>query len=253
MAAVIPGAAALTLVDAMVATSDGLLLLLDENLVVVSVSNSFCQNFDVQPAQVIGNSIFSMGAGEWNLTRLRSLLSAVASGTKTSSYEIFFEPRGKQGTRCLEIHAQKIDYDDAGVVRLLVAMVDTTDARAATARTEQLVADKVLLNRELQHRVANSLQIIASVLMQSAKRVSSDEARTHLQQAHNRVISIAEVQRQLASTGADSVALRPYLTTLCASIVASVVHDPDQITIRVEADDSRVSSDSSISLGLIVT
>jgi two-component sensor histidine kinase len=49
--------------------------------------------------------------------------------------------------------------------------------------------------RELQHRVANSLQIIASVLMQSARRVQSEEARGHLQNAHHRVMSIATVQR----------------------------------------------------------
>jgi two-component sensor histidine kinase len=45
--------------------------------------------------------------------------------------------------------------------------------------------------QEVQHRVANSLQIIASVLMQSAGRVQSEEARGHLQNAHHRVMSIA--------------------------------------------------------------
>ena len=64
----------------------------------------------------------------------------------------------------------------------MVAIVDLTDDRAAKVQTEQLIADKALLHRELQHRVANSLQIIASVLMQSANRVASEETRSHLHQ-----------------------------------------------------------------------
>jgi two-component sensor histidine kinase len=43
---------------------------------------------------------------------------------------------------------------------------------------DALVQEKQVLLQELQHRVANSLQIIASVLMQSARRVQSEETRT---------------------------------------------------------------------------
>jgi two-component sensor histidine kinase len=89
--------------------------------------------------------------------------------------------------------------------------------------------------------------------MQSASRVGSEESRAHLHQAHSRVLSIAEVQRQLATTGEGSIALRPYFTQLCASISASMIADPDRLSIAVEVDDSQVASDISVSFGLIVT
>ncbi|HET6971244.1 MAG TPA: ATP-binding protein, partial [Phenylobacterium sp.] len=44
-----------------------------------------------------------------------------------------------------------------------------------------------------------------------------------------------------------------YLDQLCSSIGASMIQDPEQIALTVDADDSVVSSDVSISLGLIVT
>ena len=217
------------------------------------VSNSLCRAFDLESDDVVGKSVFAMGNGEWDLPRFRSLLNAVRGGTETLPYELSFDSAGKGGTRCLQVHAQKIDYDEPGAMRLMVAIVDLTEDRAARVQTEQLIADKILLHRELQHRVANSLQIIASVLMQSASRVASEETRAHLHQAHNRVLSIAEVQRQLASTGAETVKLKPYLTQLCESISASMVHDRERLAIHVEVDNSEVSSDASISLGLIVT
>ena len=107
--------------------------------------------------------------------------------------------------------------------------------------------------QEVQHRVANSLQIIASVLMQSARRVQSEEARGHLHNAHHRVMSIAAVQRQLSTSKGGNVELRTYFTQLCESLGASMIADPDRLSIAVTVDDSAVEADVSVSLGLIVT
>jgi hypothetical protein len=56
----------------------------------------------------------------------------------------------------------------------------------AEKQKDDLVREKHILLQELQHRVANSLQIIASVLTQSANRVQSEETRLHLHDAHSR-------------------------------------------------------------------
>ena len=77
------------------------------------------------------------------------------------------------------------------------------DAAANLAVIETRVAEaaaqgaKLILLQELQHRVANSLQIIASVILQSARKSQSDETRTSLTDAHSRVMSVAALQQQL--------------------------------------------------------
>jgi len=58
----------------------------------------------------------------------------------------------------------------------------------------------VLLD-ELQHRVANSLQIIASIIMMKARTVVSEETRVHLHDTYKRVMSVATVQQQLHASG----------------------------------------------------
>jgi len=118
---------------------------------------------------------------------------------------------------------------------------------------DDLLREKAVLLRELQHRVANSLQIIASVLLQSARRVESDETRAHLYDAHQRVMSVAALQKQLATTSGEDVALRDYFTDLCHSIGASMIRDHSQLSLEVTSDDSIASADTSVSLGLIVT
>ena len=107
--------------------------------------------------------------------------------------------------------------------------------------------------QEIRHRVANSLQIIASVLMQNARSAQSDEARDHLRDAHARVMSISDLQQQLAGATAGTVELRAYLTKLCATIAASMIPDPAKLALVVVAEEATVDAGVSVSLGLVVT
>jgi two-component sensor histidine kinase len=130
---------------------------------------------------------------------------------------------------------------------------DVTDARVAAKLKEDMLSEKAVLLQELHHRVANSLQIIASILMQSARKVQSDETRGHLHDAHKRIMSVAGLQKHLVSSSVADVELRPYFTTLCESIGASMIRDHNQVYLDVSVDDSLTNADVSVSLGLIVT
>lgn len=248
-----PDGGPISLVLAVIKTSDTPLLLLDGDLRVVALSISFCAAFGIDPASAPGKSVLEMGNGEWNVPQLRSLLSATASGAaEIHAYE-FDLNRPDENVRHLVLNAHLLDYDDKSKVRLLLAVADVTDARASEKIKDDLIRDKAILLREVQHWIANSLQIIASVLLQSARRVQSEETRGHLKNAHSRVMSIASVQQQLAQSAEGDVALRSYISQLCTSLGASMIEDPERISIRAVVDDTVVGSDVSISLGLIVT
>src|SRR6202043_2137788 len=132
-------------------------------------------------------------------------------------------------------------------IRLILSVADVTDARAALKQKDDLLREKDVLLQELHHRVANSLQIIASVLMQSARKVQSEETRGHLHNAHQRIMSVAAMQKQLASSSVADVELRPYFTALCNSIGASMIRDPNRVSLDVGVDDSVTSAEVSVS------
>ncbi len=238
---------------AVVASSSAPLLLLNGGLTVLAASGSFAQAFGLSPLAIGGRKLADLGGGEWRSPQLATLLGATASGhARVEAYEMDLRRPGALDRR-LVVNAQKLDYGDASQVRLLMAVADVTDARLAERLKDDLVREKGVLLQELQHRVANSLQIIASVLLQSARRVQSDETRTHLHAAHHRVMSVAAVQKQLAIASSDDVALKSYFEKLCASLGDSMIRDPTQLSLRVVADDSLSRADVSVSLGLIVT
>jgi two-component sensor histidine kinase len=238
---------------AVVASSNEPLLFLAADLKVIAASASFCRTFQIDPASVPGRQLSELGAGEWAMPKLSSLLKATASGNaEVDAYEIDLIRKGQE-SRSLLVNARKLDDGEKDRVRLLMAVTDVTFARAQARQKDDLLREKAILLQEVQHRVANSLQIIASLLMQSARRVQSEEARGHLHDAHHRVMSIAAVQRHLAASDLGDVVLRPYFVQLCESLGASMIYDPKRLSIAVTVDESVVDTNVSVSLGLIIT
>jgi two-component sensor histidine kinase len=238
---------------AVVASSTTPLVLLDGDLKVVALSRSFCRAFQIDMASAPGRRLSELGEGEWDLRQVRSLLNATIAGqADIAAYEMDLTRPGREPRR-LVLNAQMLDYGDPEHVRLLLSVSDVTAARLADKLKDDMLREKAIMLQELQHRVANSLQIIASVLMQSARKAPSDDVRTQLYDAHNRVMSVAAVQKQLAASRLGEVGLRVYFADLCRSIGASMIRDHHQLSLEVTTDESVASADVSVSLGLIVT
>ena len=247
-----PSDISLNLALSLIAASVAPVLLLDGDLSVLAASQSFFESFDVGPEDIPGVRLADLGEGEWNVPQLWSLLKATAYGQASiRAYEM--DLKSAQGARRLVVNARRLDYGDGHGVRLLLSIQDVTEARASDRQKDDLIRDKAILVQEVQHRTANSLQIIASVLMQGVRKVGSAESRDHLRDAHQRIMSVAAVQRQLAGSDLGDVELRGYFTDLCRSIGDSMIRDHNQLSLTVTVDDSIASSGKSVSLGLIAT
>jgi PAS domain S-box-containing protein len=248
-----------SLAQALIAASHLPLVLFDGDLRVVSVSRSFCTAFGLDGDDVAGRRLAELGAGEWNLPELHDLLASVLAGQlEAGSYEADLA-RPQREPRRLILDVQRVQYEDAENPRVLLAINDVTALRDADRLTaallfekDDLLRERATLMQEMQHRVANSLQIIASVLMLKARHVKSEESRLHLRDAHDRVLSLAAVQQHLQASLGD-VEVEPYLTKLCETLAASMIRDQRPLTLRVRADAATVTSREAVSLGLIVT
>ena len=249
----VPTPESLALAAAIVDASDAPLLLLTGDLVVVAASASFSRAFDLEPAMIAGRRLFELGAGEWDVAELHFLLNAIAFDMPQSAvYEMDLDRKGTTARR-LVIVARKLSALALGDICLVLNVSDVTHARHQAVRTSDLIRERAVLLEEIQHRIANSLQIIASVLLQSARRVASDETRSHLYDAHSRIMSIATLQRHLAESRLGDVQMRTYLTELCDSISTSLIYDEVNTTLKVKADERLMTADQSMNLGLIVT
>ena len=250
-----------TLAQAIVNTIVEPFLVLDEEFRVLAASRSFYQTFKVDPEQTSGSLLYALGAGQWDIPALRLLLETIIpEKTAMDGFEVEHN-FPNIGQRTMLLNARKVLYDHGSTTTILLAFNDITARRAIEkekaellARTEDLLRQKDVLLREMEHRVANSLQIIASILLLKARSVTSEETRQHLKDAHQRVLSVAEVQRHLhTSVGIDEIDVGSYLTKLCISLASSMVGDIQPIAVNVTADGGWMDSQKAVSLGLIVT
>ena len=152
------------------------------------------------------------------------------------------------------LNARKVFYEGNNSTSLLVAIEDVTERRALEREKDELLRQKDLLLQEMNHRINNSLQIIASILLLKAHTVQSEETRRHLQDAHERVMAVATVQEQLHPTPfGTQIEAKSYLTRLCESLAASMIIDDQPVSLRVEAGEGSTTSEQAVSMGLIAT
>ncbi|WP_372784393.1 sensor histidine kinase [Phenylobacterium sp.] len=250
-----------TLAQAIVNTIHEPFLVLDARLRVVAASRSFYETFQVDPEHTNGRLLYALGEGQWDIPALRVLLETIIpQDTAMDDFEVSHDFPGL-GQRTMLLNARMVIYETSPDTTILLAFTDVTARRAIERekaelleRTEELLRQKRTLLQEMEHRVANSLQIIASILLLKAKAVNSPESREHLRDAHERVMSVAAVQSHLhAVDGIEQIAVGEYLTKLCASLGASMIGGSQPPTLTVTADEGMIGSAEAVSLGLIVT
>ena len=102
--------------------------------------------------------------------------------------------------------------------------------------------------------IVRTIGIRHDACMLKARAVVSEETRRHLQDAHNRVISVAAVQKRLhGSVTKGSIEMGPYLATLCAALAKSMISDNRAISIKFSGSGGISTSRNAESIGLIVT
>lgn len=245
---------AMTLAQAIVDTVRGPLVVLEQNLRIVAASRSFYQTFRLTPDDVLGHYLYAIDGGQWDIPELRHLLEvAVKDQTDIEGYEVDRE-FPVIGRRIMLLNARKVFYETGTHTTVLLAFEDTTARRAVEQKVEELVREKDMLLEEMQHRVANSLQIIASILLLKARAVQSEETRLQLHDAHRRVLSVAAVQQHLHVSGPNQpIEMASYLAKLCETLAQSMIGESRPISLAVKADSGSAPSRDAVSIGLVVT
>ncbi len=128
------------------------------------------------------------------------------------------------------------------------------EVRAARDRFEALAAERQVLLREVNHRVGNSLQLVAAFLHMQANGAAGPETRAALGEATRRVLAVAQVHRRLyASDDVSSIALNSYLAGLIDDIRSSTDALNIGELLSLDADEVMVDADSAVTIGIIVT
>jgi two-component sensor histidine kinase len=127
------------------------------------------------------------------------------------------------------------------------------EVRESRDRLERLAAQQAIMLREVNHRVANSLQLISSLIALQGRRVPDPDARDMLRRAAERVDAVALVHRRLyTSNDVEFVEMGQYLTGLLDEFRRALEADGEDNRIELHAEPVRIETDKAVSIGLIV-
>ena len=182
-----------------------------------------------------GRLLYTLGDGQWDIPALRSLLGKIVpEHSVLEAFEVEHD-FPKIGRRTMLLNARTVISQANAHTALLLAIENITERRATERELQHLLSQKELLLEEMQHRIANSLQIIASILLLKARSVQSEETRGHLQDAHKRVMSVAALQKNLQASGhAEAIQVGPYLSKLCATLAQSMIGETRPVALETK-------------------
>ncbi len=126
------------------------------------------------------------------------------------------------------------------------------EVHASRDRYAALAAEREVLLREVNHRVGNSLQIIASLLHLQANSATQDDVKAALTNAMGRVAAVAQVHRRLyTSHDLKSVLLNQYLEALLEDLRRSAEGNK-MSRLTLQAEPIEIDPDRAVAIGIIV-
>ncbi|MCK2054213.1 response regulator [Methylobacterium sp. 37f] len=164
------------------------------------------------------------------------------------------------------LKAGAVDYvwkDLQGQFReLLGEAVDTALRQEALRRDKERAEREVreardraeIMLREVNHRVANSLALVAALTHMQTNAVTDPAAKAALREMQARISAIAGIHRRLyTSDDVEAVDLDAYLASLVEELQAAMKAAGRDHAIRLDAAPIRLATDKAVSVGVVVT
>lgn len=136
-------------------------------------------------------------------------------------------------------------------------VLNRTLEERVSARTEQLAhaRDRAeMLVDEINHRVSNSLALVASLVSLQAKTLEDEPSKQALRETEARILAVASVHKRLYASGdAQFVDLREYLANVIENMQASMHGQGHVASLQCDLEPLKLKTDACINLGVIVT
>jgi two-component sensor histidine kinase len=131
---------------------------------------------------------------------------------------------------------------------VFLTLRDDTDARE---RARELKI-KTTMIKEVHHRVKNDLQTVAALLRMQARRMETDEARTALGEAVNRILSIAVIHEFLSDQDSRIINVRDIAQRILNQMQFGVLDPGREIHLKLKGPNIFLTARQATSCALVI-
>ena len=154
------------------------------------------------------------------------------------------------------VNADYFDLLGQAIAQALESVSLRREKEEAEARLRESHARLEMLLHEVNHRVANSLQLVSAFVHMQARTLDEDEgvARAALDDTQRRIAAIAQVHKRLyTSASVETVDMADYLSSLVDELGETWSTPNAPRHIRLTAEPLRLATDKAVALGIIIT
>ena len=221
------------------------LVVLEQDMTIVTANKAFLAMFGITEAEVEGRRVSELGQHQWDVPALRHLMEKVLPENKPiESFEIEDDFPGL-GRRVFNLNARKIFRPGNHVHRILLVFEDITDQK-------QRERDALSLTNEISHRIKNNLQVIVGLISFEVRATATPCVQGY-RAMQARIGAIAQLYDVISqSSRGRTVAVDAYLREIAKTMSASLLGNASGITIEVKAEALEIDSDRAVPFGLLV-
>ncbi len=221
------------------------LVVLENDMTIVTASKAFLTIFGITQADAHGRRVSELGQHQWDVPALRNLMEKVLPENKPiESFEIEDDFPGL-GRRVFNLNARRIKQPGNHSHRMLLVFEDVTDRK-------QRERDAQILTNEISHRIKNNLQIVVGLIAFEIRSTSAASI-PGLKAMQARIGAIAQLYDLISqSSRGGSIAIDAYLGEIAKQLSASLIGDKSGIEIHVKAEPLKIDPDRAVPFGLLV-
>jgi PAS domain S-box-containing protein len=182
----------------------------------------------------------------------QALLDRIAAGLDVPPFETV-RVRYDGTTLHVSLAVSPIRNADGAIIGVSTIARDITASKRAERLIRESLAEKVVMLKEIHHRVKNNLQVVSSILRLSEKHVTDPLARAAFEGAQGRVRSIALLHEKLyQSRDLASVEMAGYAATLATALIRTHGEAVSRIAVDIDGGDVHLPIDLAAPCGLIL-
>ena len=188
---------------------------------------------------------------ELNSTAVSGEATLTAAVTSAEEYVGAFSLAAEaESTAIIDVWSNTIIDDDDTPLFRLVAFAARNEA-AADQSFNELLTEKDVLLRELQHRVKNNLQMITALIRMEARNAQQSEESERFARLAGRIEALALLYRSLSDEEkGGTIDLGTYVSQIAASVMAA--HAVEGIRLDMKVDTWPVSVNVAMPAGLVI-
>jgi PAS domain S-box-containing protein len=221
------------------------LVVLEDNMTIVTASKAFLTMFGITEAETRGRRVSELGQHQWDVPALRNLMEKVLPENKPiESFEIEDDFPGL-GRRVFNLNARKISQPGNHAHRMLLVFEDITDRK-------QRERDAMTLANEISHRIKNNLQVIVGLIAYEARWTAAPCVQGY-RSMQTRIAAIAQLYDLISqSSRGPTIAVGAYLREIARTMSAGLLGNTSGIKIEVQAEALDIDPDLAVPFGLLV-